>query len=445
MRKANTTFLGRLGKSVGRLFSYDNVTDTSKRKVRSISVKSEDDELTPSQRRQMITNGRSLIQNYPAAVWAVGTHVNSVCSLRFCSRNSIPSLDARITSLMNWWQRPENCHSAGLHSLATMVRMIESRAVVDGDIFLLRLQDGRLQPIESDRVASVATSNSGLDMGKFIHGIQVDDGGRRQNYCVCKRQNNSLKFERLIPAWQMFNYGWYERFDQVRGVSKLSAALNAYQDTAECVGYALAKMKVAQLIGLAHYSDDPIEEGDDDIDLSSGNPFFANAKLEEKIEWLESDTPGPAWHSFFTECLGLAFKTLFIPHCFYWAGSAYAESKLKRDLWYEFIKARREELRTLLNAITAWRIGLWIQDNYLTIPRGWSVSDLQWEWVGAPLPSINVLDDIRGQVEKIDAGLTSPQRAIKEFGDDPDTIKAENEAWNKSDAKEDETPDEATE
>jgi hypothetical protein len=63
MQKANTTLFNRLGKGLGRLFGYDNITDTAKRKVRSVSLKSEDDELTPTYRRQMLSNSRDLMWN----------------------------------------------------------------------------------------------------------------------------------------------------------------------------------------------------------------------------------------------------------------------------------------------------------------------------------------------------------------------------------------------
>ena len=68
-----------LGKNAKRQMGYDNVdSGAGKRKVRSITVQSEDDILTLTKRRQMLSNSRDLMRNYPAAVWACGTHVNSV-------------------------------------------------------------------------------------------------------------------------------------------------------------------------------------------------------------------------------------------------------------------------------------------------------------------------------------------------------------------------------
>ena len=151
-----------------------------------------------------------------------------------------------------------------------------------------------------------------------------------------------------------------------------------------------------------------------------------------EAEWLESKSPSTEFANFFQESLGMAFKTLFIPSCFYWSGSSYAESQHKIWLWFQFILARRDELRNLLNTLVAWRLSLWVADGTLILPRGWTVGNLMWEWVGAPMPSINVLDSVRAQIEKIGAGLTSPQRAVKELsGDDASEINNESADWKK--------------
>jgi capsid protein len=432
---------------------YANVEDSTRKRVQSrVDTRPEDEILHPALKARQIANARDLYRNYPAAVWAVGLTVHAVCNLRFHSRTGIKSLDDRLTYLWNWFQRPASCHVAQRMSLSSIIRMVETRAIVDGDIHLLKVStgngDGRVQPIESDRIKSIGSANlSGAQMGRYVQGIEIDEGGKPLNYCVCKRQGGSLAFEKIVPADQMLSHGYYPRFDCVRGVTPLAASLDSFTDTKEGSEAALLKMKLSQLLGVVFYTaaENAVERPVDDngspicskykVKLDEGRPFGIQMDpYGDRMEMVESKTPSTEFQSFFQESLGLAFKTLHIPAGFYWNGPNYAVSKLQRDFWFEFIQTRRDELRTLLYALAAWRIGLWCLDSYLMLPRGWTVGDVMSciEFVGKPLPSINVLDDVRAQVEMVKAGLQDGPRAIKELsGNDATEVNADAEAWYK--------------
>jgi capsid protein len=426
-------------KQKSKQFGYDSVEDTGKRKLRRVSHKSEDDELLPYQRRQQLSNSRDLVRNYAAAAWCVNTHVTAVTNLRFHSRCGDTTLDKRVEELISWWSRPQNCDIAGRHSLSSITRLAESRAILDGDIGLLKLQTGHIQPIEGDRIASIGpTDTTGIDISKYVHGVQVDDGGRPVYYCVCKRQYDSLSHERIIPANWMLLHGYFQRFDQIRGITPLSSALNAFADCAEASGYALARMKIAQLVGLAFMRESAEGVGEEaadgeeyEVDLSRGKSFVLNLDPNDKVEWLESKSPSTEFQAYYREMVSLALKSLHIPSCMLLDGEAnYAENRAKLVLWYQYIETRRDVLRNLLNALVAWRLGLFIQDGYLKLPRGRTLDSLNSEWVGAPLPSLNPLDDVRAAIEAINAGITSPQRVVKELtGGDASEILVETAAW----------------
>ncbi len=443
---------GLLGRFVGHLLSYyDNPEGTDVRKQRRITSQSEDDILSPPKRRQMLANASGLVKNYAPAAWALGTHVHAVCNLRFHSRTGDEQLDRRITELFSWWSRKDNCDVAGRHSLSAMIRMWEWQACLTGDIFTLKLDDGRIQTIDGDRIASIGPANNGMDVSKFVHGVQVDDAGRALNYCVCKRTQNGLRHERIIPAWQVAQHGYFQSFSQIRGITPLSSCLSQFQDAAEASIYALLKMKLSQMIALAVFREkakDGLGEntgGDEsegfepqdysnNIDLSNGKPKVLDLDDGDRAEWLESKSPSEQFQTYFDSSLCSAFKSLFIPSCLYFSGSSFAESRLKLFLWYEFVNTRRDVLRSLLLNLTAWRLGLFIADKELILPRGMTLGGLvdRLEFTGAPMPSINKLDDVRAACESMAAGLTSPQRAIRELsGDDPNIINDETAAWYK--------------
>ena len=60
----------------------------------------------------------------------------------------------------------------------------------------------------------------------------------------------------------MEHHGFFDRFDQLRGISPLAPAVNTLRDCYEGYDYALAKMKVAQLFALAFYRQQADFEGE---------------------------------------------------------------------------------------------------------------------------------------------------------------------------------------
>ena len=126
-------------------------------------------------------------------------------------------------------------------------------------------------------------------------------------------------------------------------------------------------------------------------------------------------------------------KALVIPSCFFHDGQAnFSEQRSKISQWMVFIESRRDVLRTALNRIWVWRLAGFIADGLLKLPRGWTIDDLKWEWVGPGFPSISPVDDAKAACMRIAAGITSPQRVCKEVGEDSGEILKELAAWNVS-------------
>jgi len=260
--------LGSDGMPIGR-GGYDAVSHTNRRRAPAILLQSEDRELLPERRRAMVATARDVRRNYSIAAWAIRRHLDYVSTFTFHSRTGNPDLDGEIERLMKRWARPLNFDVAGRHGLARMTRLIEAHALVDGDVLVLKMRDGRVQTIEGDRVR---TPYGGLPKelanlppefmdaepwpgsGRLIHGVHVDPWGKPIAFCICKRVGLSgFLFEKLLPASWCLQHGYFDRIDQVRGVTPLSSALNDFRDCYEAKEYALAKLKISQLFGLIFF------------------------------------------------------------------------------------------------------------------------------------------------------------------------------------------------
>jgi len=415
---------------------YDAVESSNRRRLAPTALKDEDRELLPQGRRALVATARDLRRNYSIAAWAIRKHLDYVSTFSFQSRTGDAGLDARIEGLMASWSRKENCDVAARHPLARLIRILEAHRVVDGDVFVLKLSDGRIQGIEGDRVRNpLGGLPAGLPAESLLHGVQVDAAGRAMAYAVSRRTGGTgFEFERMIRAGWCYHHGYFERLDQVRGVTPLSSALNDFRDTYEAKDYALAKMKISQLFGLVFFREAAEEmgiitpetpdaagaAGSDHYKVDFGKgPFKLDLDPGDRAEWLETKTPAAETLTFFQAMVEAALKSLDIPMSFYdGSRTNFFGSRAELNHYLASACIKRKDNQDLLGWLTAWRLGLWVDDGALELPAGVRLRDLRWEWVHAGLPWWNPQQEVNADIQAIAGALTSRQRRCKERGDD---------------------------
>ena len=420
--------------SILRRFGYDGA-DTSKQKRRAptSALTSEDRALTAKKRKILQSAGRDLSRNFSIAAWAIRKHLDFVSSFKFQSRTGDDGLDREVERLMDWWSRPENCDAAGRHGLGRLIRLAEERRTVDGDVFLVKLTGqrvrGKLQAIEGDRVVNPGSDSLTMPDTAWTHGVRTNQAGRAISYAVHKRGDGGkgLELDRVIAARNVMHHGHYDRFDQVRGVSPLAPAINAFRDVYEAADYALAKAKVSQLFGLVFYRDaldspgtlDTSDENDISVDFGSG-PLMLDLEPGARAEFIESKNPAQEFQTFTQLMISVALKSLDIPFSFF--DESFTNFYGSRGALLHYQKScepKRAEVKDVLRRLTAWRLALWIEDGVLQLPAGRSLADMRWEWIPAGLAWWDPAKEIRGDVEAINAGLrTRSEIRAEKYGDD---------------------------
>ncbi len=159
-------------KSVGAtLFQYDAINPRGRRRNPGSRVPREDALLKGAGRRAAQANAADLCRNLSLAAWMVRRHLDYVSQFSFHSRNvAIPGrltetqaedLNVQIEKLMAEDNRPANADVAGKFTREKMFRLAEARRVLDGDMLLVKLDDGRLQGIQSDLIEDPETKKEG--------------------------------------------------------------------------------------------------------------------------------------------------------------------------------------------------------------------------------------------------------------------------------------------
>jgi capsid protein len=400
--------------------AYAAAESSPRRRLPPVSHRSEDAELPAAARAKLITGTRDLRRNFATAAWCVRKHLDYVATFGFQARTGDPTLNKRIEEIIGLAARARAADRAGRHPLRRMVRILEALRTLDGDVLLVKLADGRAQIIEGDRLRSPTIPVPGLSAdAKVTQGVHVDEAGAALGYCVHARGEslNSFTFERLVPAAHCFHHGYFDRADQTRGVTPLSAALNTYRDMYEATEYALAKAKVAQLFGLkfkrAESGDLPPPTGADGtadntkVDFGQGNWVF-DLDPGDDVELIESATPSTQFQSFIPQMTAIALKALDIPLSF-WdeAHSTYSGS---RQAWIQYdqsAETKREDNRDLLNDWTAWQLARRIADGELELPSGLSLDRLPWEWIAQGVPWIDPLKEVQADRSAVEGCLDS--------------------------------------
>ena len=387
-------------------------------------IQTSDALLGPDKRRRVIEGARELNRNFSVAAWAIRKHLDYVSTFTFQAATEDPAFNEQLESLMAWYNRPINCDVAARHSLRRMIRLAEARRVIDGDVFFLKLADGRLQAIEGDRIRDPQSITDPTQ--NWVHGVLLGPGGRVKRVAVHERnKDGNYIFEREIRAGNVIQLAYFDSFDQIRGVSPLTSAIASFQDSLEVTDYARAKAKITQLFALAitrEMADDDAELYGDEyrVDLGKG-PVKIELDPGDKAEFLESRHPSTEFQAFLTLSLQAALKSLDIPWSFY--DEAYTNffgSRAALIQYQQSCKAKREDLKEALDRITVWKIQQWVAEGLLMMPAGvTNIDQIHWDWIPAGVPYWNPEQEINGDVMAIQAKLRTRSEIRREkYGDD---------------------------
>lgn len=412
---------------------YDGIKGGKKRRAPIYRTRHEDRILKSSDRRSSTATLRDLHRNFAIVAWACRKHLDYVSQFDFQSRVGT-NQDDQIETLMAQWQRPLNCDVTGRHNFAKIVRMMELRRVVDNDVGLLMLRNGSIQTIEGDRIDDPDNVKLFEGQGlRWFNGVGVNQVGRPVLYGLHNRmETGGRTFARTLRAQNFILHGFFDRFDQYRGISPLNAAINSFQDVYEGVDLALAKMKVEQLFALVFTRDaeeslgqvsGEDEDGDGvndsySVDFGKG-PVQLDLDPGDAAEFLKSDNPGSNTQEFLHAVLGIAIKALDLPFNMY--DESHTNFFGSRAAWLLYDRsctAKRGDLLEVLRRVTLWKYRQWIRDGRLTLAPGQTLEDLPFEWVPRGMPWWDPTKEIAGNLMAIEGGLDNPQRVCKSTGTD---------------------------
>lgn len=432
----HTTFVGAGAET--KQFGYEAIVNEGRRKRSKRVIQSEDRTLNRKGRDDLTSSTRDIVRNFAIATWVVRKHLDYTTAFNFQARTGVDEVDVQLERLLATRSRRGWIDTSRRHSLRRLIRIMEGRRIIDGDVGVNRVGSGfvrgSIQVIEEDRIRDPDDAGP-----EWTNGVKLNGLNQAVAFGVWKRTAKGLEFDREVPARQFYLHGYWDhtqRVDQVRGVTPLSAAINEVRDVKEGFDLSMMKLKVAQMFGLkikrqvdglgaygqtrVEDSEDGEEDSDDkyEVDLSKG-PFQLDLDPGDDADFLNVATPSEESVEFLKLVIFVALKALDIPISFFDESQTNFFGSRGALLHYlRSCESKIGDIQELLEWITNWLVDLWIMDGELMLPSQMGIEEVKWEWVPVGVPWWDPSKEVAGSIAAIGAALDNPQRICRAAGTD---------------------------
>lgn len=416
-------------------FGYDATESTKNRKAPKRKLTTEDKQLRQNSRDILQSTTQDMRRNEVAARWVLSKHIDFVVKHNFQPNSGEKAIDDELKRFYAFASRKENFDISGRYNLNSYMRIAEACRVIDGDFYSVRSRGGYLQAIEGDRIRSPQMGQQrGLspsdatevyDSPEWVNGVRVDATGRHKAYAIHSRMDGKFVHERDVSARKVIPLGFWDRFDQTRGISPLASVVNTLKDLNESYDYALAKAKVAQLFALAITREAAFGMGDDDQDAADRSVNFDKGAMildldsGEDAKFLTASTPETATQDFWKDMIGMVLKSLNIPYSF-WDESYtnFNGSRTALILYLRSCEKDRESQVAFRNDWFQWRLKLGILRGEVSLPSTFEIDPVNWQWIPDGLQYWDTKKEADADIVLIEAGLRSRTEIRQErFGD----------------------------
>ncbi|MEE2915628.1 MAG: phage portal protein [Pseudomonadota bacterium] len=388
---------------------------------------------------------RDMVRNNPyaeRAVSAISTDLVGTGITFQVLRDGEP--DAELTALAREHLESTACDADGRQNIYGM-QLQAARTVVESGAVLARnrprfARDGlpvpfQVQMLEPDYLD--ATRNGVFDAGMYVSGIQFDRIGNREAYWLFPQHPGSVALRsptsNPIPARDVVHVFRADRPGQQHGASWFAPVILPMQDFRDYQDAQLLRQKVASSwavfrIGSPESLDDAQEEGDraDFIEpgLIEDLPYGTDIKF--------ANPPGVDGYAEFSKISVRTFATgMNLPYDNFGdlEGVNYSSGRMGR---IQYNRQLDSWTWNMLIPQFCEPIGAWFFRAAQLLGR--DVTGCTMKWTPPARPMLDLSTEGPAIRDMVRSGLMDPETAIRERGEDPDTVLA---AWARFAAKAD--------
>jgi len=421
---------------------YDALKSDGQRKVVGSSALRPEGQILRSADREVLSgNAYDLYRNSVLLSWALRRHMDYICSWEWRPNTGDKALDTDLRDLHERDARPYSCDVGGRHSWSRMLRLAELQAQLAGDCLLVPLQDGLIQGVESHHWRN-PTSNR-KDMSFWQQGCKLGPGNRTLAVCLHEALNIGGTRERIIPRSQVWHHGCFDfRFDQIRGISPVTTAMNGIRDTHETIDDIRSKLKMEAILGVAFFQADeqrnPFQQtpqSPQPTDAAGKTPppyfdigkgavgFMMGDRTKESIESFQMTNPSTQTQEFLKLSIMIAIKAFDLP--FFMFDESNGNFVSSRGAWLAYEKAcvsKMDNIRELNRLYTLWRTARWALPKSaggtgeITLPRSIPFDWIQGKWIARGTPWWKPEEEITTDLMLVACGAMTLQEMCDKRG-----------------------------
>ena len=347
-----------------------------------------------------------------------------------------------------WWSKwfTEQIDVRGLANGAQFLRVRARAIAVDGDVGVIRLLNGQMQLVESDRVRTPFAKNAG---SRYVNGVEIDGLGRPVNFHVAERPGQTWIADRGTRVYPIspahFDFGvnpLHQRIQQTRGEPILTAALPLLEQIDDLIVATVVAARMSAYVALAIESSDPAamqqallgQSNAADPDLNSGSAVGAaqqtrwepggvlHLKVGEKVVPIDPKQPTQQFHEQIRALIRLVAASIGLPFELAMLDSSevtYHGFKASIGNAYRGFERWQQETAGFLQRTFQWRIAMAILDRELPYVEGWNRA----RFLPPPPPIIDPKAEYEALALAVNQRLKSRTDAVgSTFGTDIDDL-----------------------
>lgn len=402
----------------------------NRKPARSITS-SEDHVAKKTTRKKLVSTTRDLRRRFSAVRWAINKHLDFVVNHNFRAKTGDKGFDTELEEFFKYVSHRKRYDAAQVHPRRRYMRLLEAARIVDGDVFSLKLRGGRVQAIESDRLIDPNGKKKGEN---WTQGVRKNRYGVWDQVSIGKRNGTRVDFERKVNASKVIPFGYFDRFDQTRGISPISSSLQEYQDVYEGFDYALAREKVNQFFSFLITRD--AEEGfgyseDDDsivntdrepYEVDFGGPVVLDLDPGDDAKFLHAQGTSTESQELWNTVLAIALKAIDIPYSFFKEDyTNFFGSRAALMLYLKSCKWKRDDVVEYEDEWFRWRLLEGELNGEISIPSWFDVENVcnPWQFIPDGIPWWKPSEEVKANIDAVNNYQRSRTEIRQEqWGDD---------------------------
>jgi len=349
------------------------------------------------------------------------------------ARTSDPRVNQTLEDLWHeWCQDPE---VRGLHSWWNVERVVLRSVLVDGDLAALKLEDGRLQLVEGERIASSKTAlferriEQGIELNALgrpvaFYVAPYDRSGCVNPHAAARRNASDVQFiaglerasqTRGVPA-QVSNFPMFHRINDVCNSEAIAWQLLARfaimisRENGPAIGYSESRPDPAKAGQSNPVAPERIQEFDEAI--------IFHAQKGETLSGIDRNLPGANFGTsitMFIRLLGLPVGMPLELVLLDWSKTNYSSARAALEQAFRMFGCWQRLLKQRFHApVYRWKVAQWAAEGRLPV-----LPDLdRHEWISPSFPWIDELKEAEAWGMRIERGLSTQTEALKSVNRD---------------------------